>query len=521
MEKRSSEQRLPAQSTTCETHGSLVRLVGDRAFKRRKTVRFAFLDQSTAARRRALAEEEVRVNAALAPDTYLAVRPVRGSLEADWQVGTGPPRDDDEVVVEMRRFADADTLAARVAQGRVTADELTALGALLAQFHATIAPEAAGGAAATLARVHRNMEDLVEHRADGISADEVWGVMRPLEACCLRRAAALDQRAREGRWRDAHGDLRADHVVLDDRGVRIVDRLEFDRSLRIDDVGSDLAFLLMDLEARGSAPAARAVLAGYREAGGDPGDDELIALWSAYRATVSLKTALLRARQPGGEAAAGVARTRLAVARRLGWRTRLPLVLVVCGPPASGKSTLSRLLEDRTGLPVLSSDRLRRQAHGVPSGAVAPAQAYGEDAKVAVYRRLGVAAAEALGRQGGAIVDATMGALPWRRAFLDGLGRRSPVLMVQCQVPRAVAAARAEARRRDPATESDATPEIAARLAAVWEPLDEVAAAQHLLVRTDRPAAAAADDLERALDAASRGFPHPAHGGARRTPARE
>jgi aminoglycoside phosphotransferase family enzyme len=53
----------------------------------------------------------------------------------------------------------------------------------------------------------------------------------------------------------------------------------------------------MDLEALGSPVAARAVLAGYRDAGGDPGDDALLAFFAVYRALVRAKVSLVRATQ--------------------------------------------------------------------------------------------------------------------------------------------------------------------------------------------------------------------------------
>lgn len=147
-----------------ETHGSTVRLVGDKAYKLRKPVRFPFLDQSTPQARRALAYEEVRVNQELAPGTYAGVRNVRVREDGAWYVAPAGAADDceGEVVVEMRRFAEADTLAARSATGDVGHAELHRLGELLAGFHARAARVDGGGVRAALARVHRNLEDLAE-----------------------------------------------------------------------------------------------------------------------------------------------------------------------------------------------------------------------------------------------------------------------------------------------------------------------------------------------------------------------
>ncbi|MBI5105655.1 MAG: hypothetical protein HZB46_11870, partial [Solirubrobacterales bacterium] len=309
-----------------ETHASTVLLTGDRAWKVRKPVRFAFLDYRDLAARHAAALEEVRVNAELAPGTYLGVRPIvrAGEGFAVGEAGAEPPGTV-EYVVEMRRFDERDTLAERLRAGRVPEGRLAELGAVLARFHAhaTVAGGPPGGAAKALARLHRNMEDLVDLRGPEVPAAGPAVVARALEAAVLRDAGVHDARARAGLRRDGHGDLRADHVVLDAEGLRIVDRLEFSRELRCDDVAADLAFLLADLEAHGGAWAARTVLDAYRAAGGDAGDDRLLAFWMGYRALVSAKVAWLRAGQGGPDGARGAAR--LALAHRCAWRTRLPL----------------------------------------------------------------------------------------------------------------------------------------------------------------------------------------------------
>ncbi len=56
-----------------ETHVGVVFLVGDRAYKIKKPVRNAFLDFSTAERRRNACRREVELNRRLAPDVYLGL----------------------------------------------------------------------------------------------------------------------------------------------------------------------------------------------------------------------------------------------------------------------------------------------------------------------------------------------------------------------------------------------------------------------------------------------------------------
>ena len=93
-----------------ETHMSWVFLAGERAYKLKKPVRFAYLDFSTLTRREAACRAELRLNRRLAPDVYLAVKPLTsaptqgGSLSLG---GSGPVVD---WLVVMQRLDERNTL---------------------------------------------------------------------------------------------------------------------------------------------------------------------------------------------------------------------------------------------------------------------------------------------------------------------------------------------------------------------------------------------------------------------------
>ena len=103
-------------------------------FKLKKSARLGFLDFSTLERRKAACEAEIALNRRLAPDTYLGVVPVtrdtKGRLAID---GEG------EVVewaVHMRRLPERDRADVRLAEGRLSADDIERIAARLALFHA-------------------------------------------------------------------------------------------------------------------------------------------------------------------------------------------------------------------------------------------------------------------------------------------------------------------------------------------------------------------------------------------------
>jgi predicted kinase len=243
----------------------------------------------------------------------------------------------------------------------------------------------------------------------------------------------------------------------------------------------------------------------YRRACGDPGPDALIAFYAAYRALVRAKVALLRGAQlPGTSAEHGQhsahARDLVSLAERFGWRARRPLVIVVCGVPASGKSHLAQALAELSGLPHLSSDVIRKRLAGLRPTERAPGETYGADWNERTYAELGRRASEALAGDGGAIVDATFRHRDDRRAFTAALGARRPLVFIECQAPGPVLARRAAHREQAPDRVSDASPAVVLREQSRWEALDEIAASAHLTVRTDRPVEQITADVLALLD---------------------
>ncbi|MDP2710015.1 MAG: AAA family ATPase, partial [Solirubrobacteraceae bacterium] len=415
--------------TVRETHTAWVFLAGEHAYKVKKPVRMAFLDFSTLERRRRVCEDELRVNRELAPQLDMRLRAI--VLRADSYVLADPDAEHAvEYALQMRRFDEQRTMAALVERDELGDEQIRAVARRLAAFHEQARPAGPRDPVGDVKRTwDHNMCELLA-LADDETARRALAADRFAGTFVLARRGTLRDRAQAGRIRDGHGDLRAEHVVLEE-SLMIVDRLEFNAALREIDVADDLAFLAMDLERLGAGSAARLLVAAYRDAGGDPGDDALLAYYGAYRALVRAKVDLLRAAQLAGVGndadadAARAARTDadalLDLAERLAWRARGPLVLAIGGPPASGKSTLAAELARRSGVPVLSSDVLRKQHRGLELRARAPDADYTPSARAAVYRELGECARASCADGESAIVDATFGDRRLRAAFLAGL----------------------------------------------------------------------------------------------------
>jgi aminoglycoside phosphotransferase family enzyme/predicted kinase len=462
--------------TVCETHTAWVFLAGTHAYKVKKPVRMEFLDFSTLERRRLACLEELAINRELAPRIGVRLRaivPLSDSYALVDPRASGAV----EYAIEMRRFDEDRTMAALVDRGALSEEQVRAVARRLAAFHAAAPLRGTRDPVGELRRMcDGNLRELLA-LVDTDGARRAVALERFTDAFLVAHRDEIAARAEAGRIRDGHGDLRAEHVVLEDPLV-IVDRLEFDRRLRETDVADDLAFLVMDLERLGARDPARLLVESYRDAGGDPGSDALLAFYAAHRAIVRMKVALLRAAQLGDPVAVAAAHERagelLDLAERLAWRARGPLVLAVSGPPASGKSTLAEAISQRSGWPVLSSDAERKRRRGLPLTAAAPDEDYTLDARAEIYRRLGEHARAALADGGGAIVDATFGDARLRAAFVAGRGSSERLVGLACEAPALLRDRWGRDRQPGDARGSDAGPGVVARLGATFSCWDEL-----------------------------------------------
>jgi aminoglycoside phosphotransferase family enzyme/predicted kinase len=486
--------------TVHETHASWVFVAGERAYKVKKPIALGFLDYSTLSRRRSACREEVRVNRELAPDVYLGVRAITKTATG-YRLESEDAAIPVEYAVEMRTFSEADTVQGLIASGTLIRAQVRAVGRFLAAFHRTSPVVGGGGAADVIAMWLANVRELA--RASRVIGWDLAVARAFGEAFVRAHAREMEQRRLGGLIRDGHGDLRCEHVLAAG-SIRVVDRVEFDPALRRVDQACDLAFLAMDLEAHDQAWAAEELVQAYRRAGMSPGSDALRSFYAMHWALVRAKVALIAAAEQRGDAR----RSQLAHARalwglgeRLCWRARRPLAIVLCGPAASGKSTLAAELSRRSGMAIVSSDLLRKSAAGLGAGEPAGPEHYGEQFTRAVYESLADEALAQLRRRECVIVDATCRSRRERGPLFGRLRELgTTMLVVRCEVPVEVAEQRSARRMHDAGRVSDATPEIVAAQYRSFEPLEELPSGEVLQLSTQQPLDAQVAEVAQAAD---------------------
>jgi aminoglycoside phosphotransferase family enzyme/gluconate kinase len=451
-----------------ETHGSMVFLAGERAFKLKRAVRYPYMDYSTPARRRAMCEAELAVNQRMAPELYLEVRAIvrarDGTLRFD---SSSDPIAAIDWVVVMKRFDQAALFEEMRKRGGLSAPLMRTLAEVIAHFHreAEVRPRF-GGPAGILTVIDENRA-IFGRSLDLFGEDRVGRYATSAGAALRNMAELLEVRRHSGFVRRCHGDLHLNNICLIGGRPVLFDAIEFGEEFASIDVFYDLAFLLMDLERHKLGNFANIVLNRYLEKTQDFCGVAALPLFLSCRAAVrshviaAAQGTELRDAETSAEA---VSLLDAAVA----FLEKAPAKLVVLGGlSGTGKSTLARAIASeigrRPGAVVLRSDVIRKSICGVEEADRLPADGYSEDINTKVYATL-AARADLLLRSGHSVIaDAVFGQAE-ERQLIDAVAHSAGTdsHKVWLNAPRAILEERLSARKDDV---SDATVAVLRRQA--------------------------------------------------------
>lgn len=445
-----------------DTHSAIVFLVGPRALKLKRAVRYDYLDFSSEPLRRAACEAEVQINRRTAPTLYRGVIPV--TREAGGALALGGAGRPVDWVVEMVRF-DQDALLDRLAsRGALDLALMPPLAGAVAHLHQTAERRDDHGGV-------DGMEWVVDGNADYFSGPGTAVLARTATDALTsetrlelrRRAPLLEERRRDGYVRQCHGDLHLRNIVLLDGRPTLFDAIEFNDRIACVDVVYDTAFLLMDLWKRDLPRHANVLFNAYLARTGDLEGLPLLPLFLSCRAAVRAKTSATAAGlQPDEGRAAELARLAaeyVDLAARLLKPAEARLV-AIGGFSGSGKSTLAMSLAPGFGTPpgalVLRSDEIRKSLAGVPLHQRLGPEGYTPGMNARVYRTLFERARRAVRGGRPVIVDAVF-ARPTDREAVEGVARAAgvPFAGLWLEGPPEALAERLERRRVD-ASDADA-----------------------------------------------------------------
>lgn len=447
-----------------ETHISWLFLTDRFVYKLKKNIRFDFLDFSTTELRNEACQNEVKLNTRLAPGVYVGVIPIvrtaNGGLAID---RAGTPVD---WLVKMKPLPANAALDVLIRTKANTAAAIEDLAKILSTFYFELPPVTVtieSYRRAILRHAIANREELASsvHRLDSAA-------IRRIHAALLRvlklAPSLLDDRVRNGRIVEGHGDLRPEHIYFDPSPV-IIDCIEFSREFRTLDVLDELAFLSMECDFLGAPGIAAPVLERYAEQNGDPPMQQLFDFYRIYRASVRAKVCALRAEQLSGEDRSRCiesATEYLALADQYTRMLGPPVLILVHGLPGTGKSTMAETISEELGIELLQTDTIREQLFGRTTDRVGfNENRYAPENRARVYEHMNTLAGELLKDGLSVVLDGTFLTSGQRCAAMEvARNRQAQFLSVHCQCPHEMALQRISERARRGDSSSETRPEF-------------------------------------------------------------
>jgi aminoglycoside phosphotransferase family enzyme/predicted kinase len=464
-------------------------------YKVKKPVNLGFLDFTTLEKRRHFCNREVLLNRRLCPDVHLGVPPIfLNAGRLSFQEGGSIV----EYAIKMRKLEARYFLPRLLKRNAVGIAELDRIVRTLKKFYQAQKPTdeivAWGRIGKLKISTNENFRQAKEFVGNTISRPAYEAIRSYTEKFYQCSASLLKNRVRQRRIRDCHGDLRLEHVHLSPTRLSIYDCIEFNDRFRYIDWVSDIAFLAMDFDYQGYRDLARSFTNRMAAALGDKELLRLVDFYKCYRAYVRGKVESLQSLA----AWQGQKKKNLINARRY-FRLALeyaiagsePMVLVVMGRIASGKSTLAKSLAGELGWELVSSDRLRKQLAAVPPhkrGSAAERQRlYAKSMTNRTYDALLKRAADRVRKRRSVILDATFGRRRHRDRLRNVLDRAGAVFrFVEAQAPDNVVKRRLKSREEKAREISDARLEDFEVLSGSYEPPSELSMRELLIIGTGK-----------------------------------
>jgi predicted kinase len=360
----------------------------------------------------------------------------------------------------MRRLPDDLLLNNLLERDQVTPDMMAELACKVADFHAGAATSPEISSFGSLEAVSRNTEEnfsqTEKYFGQSIEAAQFEKIRSYTRGFIRDNKDLFEARVKEGRIRDCHGDLHAQHICFCHH-LCIFDCIEFNDRFRYGDTASEVAFLAMDLERSGRADLARLFTAAYIQHSGDAGLSHLLKFYKCYRAYVRGKVNSFKLDDPyvspddrrrSQQTAKGYFDLAAAYARPR------PLLVIMMGFVGSGKTTLAKELAGRLGLVYLSSDVTRKKLAGIPlterhydepQGGLYSAE-FNRLTYEALYRQAG----EAIKDGGSVVIDAAFLKSAERHEAAELADSLADAYIIECRADEATTEKRLRARLNRP-----------------------------------------------------------------------
>lgn len=457
-----------------QTHVSYVLLTGEYAYKLKKPVDFGFLDYSTLEKRHHFCQEELRLNQRGAAALYLEVLAITQVGDRYQLGGTGQTV---EYVVKMQQFPQEALLTSWFERGELTEEVLVRLAQAIAQFHLAAPTNDDIRTFGEIPQVRQSIDENYQQTEQYIGGPQTQSQFDETRSYTdqffASQANLFAQRMAQNWIRECHGDLHLRNICLWNNQLYLFDCIEFNEPFRFVDVMFDIAYIVMDLQARQRSDLSTLFVNIYVEQTGDWEGLQILPLYVSRQSYVRAKVTSFLLNDPGvSEAEKQVARETASLYYRLAWQSTQPQsgqLFLMSGLSGSGKSTTAREIARQIGAVHIRSDAVRKHLAGIPLNQRGEASLYAPEMTEKTYFRLlelGIQLAQCGYR---VILDAKYDRQVMRQAVIDRLNEvrvsapsatLRPLKIIHCTAPIEVLTTRLQERVGDIA---DATAEVLAK----------------------------------------------------------
>jgi uncharacterized protein len=456
-----------------QTHASYVLLTGEFVYKLKKSVNFGFLDYSTIDKRQHFCTEEIRLNQRGAKELYLEVVSIV-KQDNKYQLGN-----DGEIVdyaVKMIQFPQSALLSNMFEAGAMTIEQIEEMGRVVARFHADAQRNEYISSFGTVAKIRQSIDDNYRQTEKYIGRAQTQAQFTETKAYTdrflLEYSHLFLDRIAGGFIRECHGDLHLRNICRWHDRTLLFDCIEFNEPFRFVDTMYDIAFAVMDLEARGDKNFANRFLNTYAEQTGDWEGLQVLPMYLSRQAYVRAKVTSFLLDDP-----TIAIEDRTAAAKTAGdyyhqaWEyTRTASVgrlIMLSGLSGAGKSTLGKRIALAVGGVQLRSDAVRKHLGGIELLSKGDDSLYTPAMTAKTYQRVLELASKLTAQGFTVILDAKYDRQAFRAAVVDlAADRGIPLQIVHCTAPDNVLRDRLIQRTGDIA---DATVDLLASQQAAWE----------------------------------------------------
>lgn len=376
-----------------QTHISLVFLTGDYAYKLKKALNFGFLDFSTLDKREHFLQEEIRMNKAIAPELYLEVLPI--TLAGDKYI-LGGEGEAVEYVLKMREFPQENLFINLFTAGKLDIAQMEELGKITAQFHSQAQTNDYIRSFGTVAKIREAFDENYQQTEKYIGIVQTQPQFDETKAYTDKFFAQKEElfqaRIEQNKIKECHGDLHLKNICLWQNKIQLFDRIEFNEPFRFVDVMYDVAFAVMDLEARNKQDFANAFLNTYLEQTGDWSGLQLLNLYLSRQAYVRAKVTSFLLDDAGiPETVKQEAAKTAADYYKQAWaytQNQEGKIILMSGLSGSGKTTLAKQIARLINAIHIRSDAVRKHLAGIPLNEKGGDEIYSDEMNHKTYDRM-------------------------------------------------------------------------------------------------------------------------------------